>query len=203
MTRRQLFSFLAAVSIWSAPVWLGHLVEAEAAPRSTVTESGESEEEGPVLLGPLKREEIEAAAPDWVEAEIEAQPDLDAAMLLESSLGGAEVVVFLGAWCSDSRRELPRLWRALDDIGTDHPDQIRYIGVDRDKQEPSELLDGQDVLYVPTFIVRRDGHEVGRIVEVSPSGIEIDLAALLSGTRQGLVTAKQELLDEGEAEQEE
>lgn len=163
---------------------------------------GAGEAEEPVLLGPLTREEIEVAAPDWVEAEIEAQPDLDAAMLLESSLAGAEVVVFLGTWCSDSRRELPRLWRAFDDIGADHPGQIRYIGVDRDKQEPRELLDGQDVLYVPTFIVRRDGHEVGRIVEESPSGIERDLAALLSGTKQGLVTAKHELLDGGEGEEE-
>lgn len=170
---------------------------------AVLAEVGASEEEGPVLLGPLTREEIEVAAPDWVEAEIEAQPDLDAAMLLESSFAGAEVVVFLGTWCSDSRRELPRLWRALDDIGADHPAQIRYIGVDRDKQEPSELLAGHDLLYVPTFIVRRDGHEIGRIVEVSPSGIEIDLLALLSGTRKGLVTAKQELLDGSEGEQEE
>ena len=162
-----------------------------------------SEEDGPELLGPLAREEIEAAAPDWVEAEMLAQPDLETALLLESAFDGAEVIVFLGTWCSDSRRELPRLWRALDDIGADHPDQIHYIGVDRDKQEPSELLAGHELLYVPTFIVRRDGREVGRIVEVSPDGIERDLLALLSGTKQGLVTGKEELLVGSEGAREE
>jgi thiol-disulfide isomerase/thioredoxin len=188
MTGRALISVSIAAVFFLAPV----LVAGEA-----------SEAEEPELLGPLAREEIEAAVPDWVEVEMEARPDLDAAILLEPALEGAEVVVFLGTWCSDSRRELPRLWRALDEIGADHPVQIRYIGVDRDKQEPSELLAGHDLLYVPTFIVRRDGHEVGRVVEESPSGIESDLLALLSGEKQGLVTAKEELLVGAEGEQEE
>jgi thiol-disulfide isomerase/thioredoxin len=171
---------------------------------AAVPAAGEaSESEGPELLGPLAREEIEAAVPDWVEAEMEAQPDLGAAVLLESAFDGAEVVVLMGTWCSDSRRELARLWRALDDIGADHPGQMSYIGVDRDKQEPTALVAGHDLLYIPTFIVRRDGHEVGRIVEESPSGIEVDLLALLSGDRQGLVTAKEEMLDEIDPEQEE
>lgn len=196
-------TLVAAVLALVASAWLVQPEPGRAALTATPAESEESEAEGPELLGPLDREEIEAAVPDWVEAEMEAQADLDAAVLLESAFDGAEVIVFMGTWCSDSRRELARLWRALDDIGADHPGELRYIGVDRDKQEPSALVDGYDLLYVPTFIVRRDGHEVGRIVEESPSGIEVDLLALLSGDRQGLVTAKEELLDEFGSEQEE
>ncbi|MGB3563707.1 MAG: thioredoxin family protein [Thermoanaerobaculia bacterium] len=202
MTSR-LPTFVAAVLVLAVSVWLGYPDRGVATPRVMPVESEASEDEEPVLLGPLARGEIEAAVPDWVEAEMEAQADLDAAVLLESAFDGAEVVVFMGTWCSDSRRELARLWRALDDIGADHPGQMSYIGVDRDKQEPSALVDGHDLLYVPTFIVRRDGHEVGRIVEESPSGIEVDLLALLSGEKKGLVTAKEELLDENDAEQEE
>ena len=69
------------------------LVAAALVSVAVLAEVGTSKEEGPVLLGPLTREEIEVAAPDWVEAEIEAQPDLDAAMLLESSFAGGVVVV--------------------------------------------------------------------------------------------------------------
>ena len=148
------------------------------------------------LLGPLTREEIEAALPTWVEAEIQATPDDNAAMGLVEALEGAEVTVFLGTWCSDSRRELARLWRAFDDAALEHPSQIRYVGVDRSKKKPTALVAASGLLLVPTFIVRRDGQEVGRIVEESPGGIENDLLALLSGERRGLVTTKGKLLEE-------
>ncbi|MEE8278016.1 MAG: hypothetical protein V3R89_04780 [Thermoanaerobaculia bacterium] len=150
----------------------------------------------PELLGPLTREEIEVAVPSWVDAEIRATPDYDAAVGLVEALEGAEVTVLLGTWCSDSRRELARLWRAFDDAGLSDPPQLRYVGVDRGKREPEELVAGSVLLYVPTFIVRRGGEEVGRIVEESPGGIENDLLALLSGERRGLVTTKVELLQE-------
>ena len=154
----------------------------------------------PVLLGPLTREAIEAALPSWVESQIEATPDYDAALGLVEELSGAEVTVFLGTWCSDSRRELSRLWRALDSAGLSYAPQFQYIGVDRSKKKPRELVAGSDLLYVPTFIVRRGGHEVGRIVEESPEGIESDLLALVSGERRGLLTTKTELLQGSDSE---
>ena len=49
------------------------------------------------------------------------------------------------------------------------------------------------VQYLPTFIVRRDGHEVGRIVETAPNGIEHDLLALLTGKAHGVLTTRQDL----------
>ncbi len=146
------------------------------------------------LTGLLTRQEIEAAMPSWVDAQVRARPDYEAAAKLPAALESAEVTVFLGTWCSDSRRELTRFWSALDGVGLEVPAQVHYIGVDRSKKQPEELVAGNDLLYVPTFIVRREGQEVGRIVEKSPVGIERDLLALLSGERQGLVTAKVELL---------
>ena len=56
---------------------------------------------------------------------------------------GAEVVVFLGTWCGDSRRELPRLWKALDSGSGAVTFQIRYIGVDHAKKEPADLVEGE------------------------------------------------------------
>jgi hypothetical protein len=146
------------------------------------------------LTGLLTRQEIEAAEPSWVEAQVRAEPDYEAAADLPAAIEGAEITVFLGTWCSDSRRELARFWSALDGVGLELPAQVHYVGVDRSKKRPEELVAGNDLLYVPTFVVRRGGHEVGRIVETSPGGIERDLLALLSGERQGLVTAKAELL---------
>lgn len=146
-----------------------------------------SGDETPVLTGRVTREQIEMAVPDWVSQTVESRIDEQAAEALTSVPPGAEVTVFLGTWCSDSRREVPRLWRALDQVGDMVPFEITYVAVDREKTEPADLLTGQEIEYVPTFIVRRDGHEVGRVVEEAPDGIESDLLALLTGERSGVL----------------
>jgi thiol-disulfide isomerase/thioredoxin len=151
----------------------------------------------PVLLGVVVREEVEAAVPDWVDAEVAAEIDAEAARSLTAVPGGAEVSVYFGTWCPDSRRELARLWRAFDEIGSMVPFEVRFVGVDRSKQQPADLLAGVALRYVPTFVVRRDGREVGRIVETSPHGIEQDLLALLTGKAGGVLSGSRPELSAG------
>ena len=142
-----------------------------------------------VLVGAVTREQIETAHPEWVQSEVSASLDAEAARGLAAITPGAEVTVFLGTWCSDSAREVPRLWRALDEAGGTVPFQIHYVGVDRQKKEPSAPLANYEIEFVPTFIVSREGREVGRIVEVPPHGVEQDLLALLSGKSRGVLSA--------------
>lgn len=156
-------------------------------------ENDTGEDTEPVLVGLLSREEMEAGVPAWVVAGIESEPDIEAAAAMLAALEGSEVMVFLGTWCSDSGRELPRLWRAFDELGVMTPEMIRYIGVNRDKTEPAEWVAGVDLEWVPTILVRRDGKELGRIVESSPNGIERDLLALLEGETEGWVTDSPEV----------
>lgn len=155
--------------------------------------------ERPVLLGHVQREQVEAAVPDWVEAEVASAPDAEAAKRLAAVPPGATVTVYLGSWCGDSRREVSRFWRALDQArgqnGGEPPFAVSYIGVDHTKKEPAALVSGSDLRYVPTFIVRRDGREVGRIVESAPHGIERDLLSLLDGSAHGLLTERTDLGD--------
>ncbi len=146
-----------------------------------------------VLVGETTRAAIEAA-PEWGASEAESQPDPEASKALAAVPPGAEVTVFLGTWCGDSRREVPRFWKAIDLAGADVPFAIHYIGVDRQKKEPSAPVTNNDIRYVPTFIVYREGREVGRIVEESPHGIEKDLLALLTGQAQGLITIRTDLM---------
>ncbi len=165
----------------------------QAADEKTPAASATNEEEA-VLVGPVTREQVEAAVPEWVQAQVEAQPGAEAARALTGVASGAEVTVFLGTWCGDSRRELSRLWRALDEAGGTVPFQVRYIGVNREKKQPADLVAENDIHYVPTLIVRRDGRELGRIVETSPNGVEQDLLALLTGKVQGAVSARPEMI---------
>jgi hypothetical protein len=160
-----------------------------------------------VLVGPVTREQVEAAVPAWVQAGVEASPDLAAARALAGVAPGAEVTVLLGTWCSDSRREISRLWKAFDAIGATSgggaggglPFTLTYIGVDEAKREPAAAVAAAGLKYVPTLVVRRDGREVGRIVESSPHGVELDLLALLGGKAAGLLTANPKLTAAGSA----
>jgi hypothetical protein len=160
-----------------------------------------------VLLGPITREQVEAAVPAWVQAGVDAKPDLAAAQGLAGVAPGAEVTVLLGTWCSDSRREISRLWKALDGIGASAgggagsglPFTVIYVGVDEAKQQPEAAVAAAGLKYVPTLIVRRGGREVGRIVESSPHGVEIDLLALLDGKAAGLLTASPKMKAAGSA----
>jgi len=150
-----------------------------------------------VLVGQVTREQIEDAVPAWVGNTVGSEIDPDAAAALATVEPGAEVVIVLGTWCSDSAREVPRFWRALDQVGGVVPFDVVYEAVDREKNRPQELVDSLDLEYVPTFIVRRDGHEVGRVVEEAPHGIESDLLALLTGKASGVLSARPEATMDG------
>lgn len=182
--RALLPSLCAAVVLTSAS--LTSLACATAGPAG-------NDREGSVLVGPVTRETVEAAVPDWVQAEVESQPGAEAAQALAAVASGAEVTVLLGTWCGDSRREVARFWKALDATGGAVPFEVRYVGVDRAKKEPAASVVENGVLYLPTFVVRRGGHEVGRIVETSPHGIEQDLLALLTGRAQGVLATREDL----------
>jgi thiol-disulfide isomerase/thioredoxin len=160
-------------------------------PAVEVQEPAKKEEAA--LVGPATREQIEGAAPDWVTAEVGSQPDADAAKALAGVAPGAEVTIFLGTWCGDSRREVPRFWRGLDEAGGAVPFKVTYVAVDRQKKEPAGPVTENGVRFLPTFIVRRDGREVGRIVETSPNGIEHDLLALLTGKAHGVIATRTDL----------
>jgi len=162
-----------------------------AAPLAARAEEPPAAGEPAVLVGTVTREQVETNHPEWVQAEVSAAPDLAAARALASVPPGAEVTVFLGTWCSDSAREVPRFWRSLDEAGGDVPFEIHYVAIDRVKKEPAAPMANYKIEFVPTFIVTREGREVGRIVEEAPHGVEQDLLALLTGKASGVLSASQ------------
>jgi len=142
-----------------------------------------------VLTGPLTQAQIESAVPAWAEVRATSTVDATAAAALAQVAPGAEVIVVLGTWCGDSKREVPRLWRALEVAGA-VPFSVTYLGVDRAKEAPNGVVDGLDARFVPTIIVRRDGAEVGRVIEGAPEGIEVALLALLRGERSSVISLR-------------
>lgn len=144
-------------------------------------------------MGITTRDEIESELPAWRDAIADASIDTDAADRLARVAPGAEVDVFLGTWCGDSRREVSGLFRALEraELAGALPFAIRFIGVDRAKTAPG-FTEGANLRYVPTIVVRREGVEAGRIIESVPGGVSVEraLLELLEGTRSGVISGR-------------
>ncbi len=144
------------------------------------------------LVGAVSRIEVEKKIDGWREAREAAEPNAETAKKLAKVPTGATVEVYFGTWCGDSRRELPRLWKAMTMAGGSVPFALRTVAMPRDKSH-RRYPDGVTVTKVPTFIVKRGGKEIGRVVETSPNGIENDLLALLSGERTGVISTRTDL----------
>lgn len=91
---------------------------------------------------------------------------------------GADCLVFLGTWCSDSYREVPAFLKIADEAGIDST-RIRYYALDRDKVSPAGYEQEFGIELVPTFIFLRDGKEIGRIIEHSDPSMEDQMLQIL------------------------
>ncbi len=103
---------------------------------------------------------------------------------LKNTLKGYEITVFLGTWCGDSKREVPRFYNVLEAAG--FPEKsLKVIAVDNDikryKQSPGGEEKGLNIHRVPTFIFYKNGKEVNRIVEYPKETLEKDILKIVKG----------------------
>lgn len=89
------------------------------------------------------------------------------------------VKVIGGNWCSDTRRELPRLCRVLDGVDADAAG-FGYYKVSKDKKPLlQDFATEHTVSRVPTVFVYQKGKLLGQIVETPTKSWEKDLLELL------------------------
>lgn len=79
-----------------------------------------------------------------------------------------ELIVVVGFWCSDSEDWIPVLLKGLESFPET---KVQFYALDRNKQGGSEWENTLNVTHLPTFVLRKNGQETGRITEVPKSGI--------------------------------
>jgi thiol-disulfide isomerase/thioredoxin len=117
----------------------------------------------------------------WFSREFSAY-ELDplAFMELEKTMpGNIDIVIVLGTWCPDSRREVPRFMKIIETLGFDK-EKIRFIGVDSYKEAPLDEYESFDIERVPTFIFYDNKIELGRIIEYPEASLEKDMLRILT-----------------------
>lgn len=101
---------------------------------------------------------------------------------LKPLLQSKTVEIFLGTWCGDSKREVPRMLKILASANVD-TSAIKLIFVNNTtadyKQSPQHEEASKSIHHVPTFIFYDGKKEMGRIVEAPVVSLEKDMASIL------------------------
>ena len=140
----------------------------------------------PMWVGTIDRANLEEPPFDeWFDSGYASYtPDAKTVEALASSMGSVDVEVYLGTWCSDSTRDVPRLERILDEAGLP-PERLEMVALSDHPGEFKTSPGGKERLRrihrTPTIVVSRDGHEIGRIVQNSRESLEKDLLTIVRG----------------------
>ncbi|MBT8184708.1 MAG: thioredoxin family protein [Eudoraea sp.] len=122
---------------------------------------------------------------DWFQPGFENyKVDMETMQRVKNDLSKYSIKVFLGTWCGDSKREVPRFNKVLEAINFPKG-QLTTIAVDylkpNYKKSPGGEEKGMNIVKVPTFIFYKNGEEVNRIIEFPVVSIEKDIAAIVRG----------------------
>lgn len=131
------------------------------------------------LLGIISVSDIKSSPHvEWYQqSETSYNVDKQALGELDALLEGVEIKVVMGTWCHDSKREVPRFYKILDNKAAN----VEMIALDRKKQAPNGETDGMGITNTPTFIFYKNGEEMNRIVETPVESLEQDMVKILSG----------------------
>ena len=102
---------------------------------------------------------------------------------LKQHMERKQFLLFLGTWCGDSKREVPRILKVLDYCGV-RDEQIKIVMVSNAdtlyKQSPAHEEKGLNITRVPTLIVYENNTEINRFIEYPVESLERDLLKIVS-----------------------
>jgi thiol-disulfide isomerase/thioredoxin len=133
-----------------------------------------------ILNGPITKEGLQASLPykSWFNTNYKTYlVDIGTLKKIKKKkLKDMKILVFMGTWCRDSVREIPRLIRVMEELGIS--DQLELYGIDVDRTSTLGFEKGYIIKNTPTIIVSIDGVEVRRIIEAPEVSFESELLNL-------------------------
>jgi len=138
----------------------------------------------PFLLGEINKKGLTSTNYNaWFAKEYDSyQPNQELIQKKSNDLKDYTITLFLGTWCGDSKRQVPRFYKVLE--ASNYPmQQLTTIAVSRKpgmfKQSPNHEEKGLNIHRVPTFIFYKNGVEINRIVESPVASFEEDIEHIL------------------------
>lgn len=145
----------------------------------------------PPLLGPHTVEELVLDRPAFGEGIKNYQPESSAVSFLKEYSKPTEIEVYFGSWCSVCEAWVPKFLKSVQMCGNSRI-QVHLFGVSRDFSNDQTIARQKGVRGLPTFIIRQEGIEVGRIVGAPPAGtLEAAIAEVLRAKSSSLTPAEE------------
>jgi len=138
-----------------------------------------------MLLGSCNRKDLQQEPyGSWLNKNYDDYKiDTQACELLKQKSSGKNFEIFMGTWCGDSKREVPRIFKILDYCGI-KSSQIKLIMLSNQdsfyKQSPQHEERGMNIHRVPDLIVFDNKKEEGRIIESPVTSLEKDLLSIVN-----------------------
>jgi thiol-disulfide isomerase/thioredoxin len=145
-----------------------------------VTEQGLQQKPAKIIMtGWLTPKQISNQINAYQSGKNQYQPNEESIKKLKSVTADLQIIVFLGTWCSDSEREVPRFLNVMELTNNSHI-TFRLFGLDHTKRDPDGFAEKYQIEFVPTFIVLHNNEEIGRIVETPTVSLEQDLVEIIA-----------------------
>lgn len=134
----------------------------------------------PMLVGSISRAELQNTEFNewWNEEYNNYEVDVIGADQLIPFMEEVKIKIISATWCSDSREQIPGLYKILDYLAFPESD-VDLVFVDRDKKGIADETDGLSIDFVPTIIFYKHDSEAGRIVELPYESLELDMLSIL------------------------
>ncbi|MGB7842202.1 MAG: thioredoxin family protein [Salinimicrobium sp.] len=148
-------------------------------PATSISEVNEQQD---ILVGEITKEDLtQAPYSSWFDPMFKSyEPSEEVLEKVKNNINDYKIMVFMGTWCGDSKAEVPKLYKLLEESGYDM-DNIEMQAVRHDKTLPDDLQEEYNVHHVPTIIFYKDGKEVNRFVEYPQEDFGKDIAKIVSG----------------------
>ena len=131
-------------------------------------------------VGPVDQAGTFLTEPLWQRLAERYEPDPQVVEALAAIDRDVELQLSFGTWCGDSRREVPKLLKALELADNPHLN-LRMTSLAPGFDEPLPWIRDAELTNVPTLIVREGGQEIGRFVETAAgASMPADLATMLA-----------------------
>ena len=146
-----------------------------------INQRGELHLCGPFDINELEEDSLYAS---WYNKRYDEFKLDDTTYSWSSELNDVEVDIYVGTWCGDSKKWVPSFLKAWDQLGLDRK-KLSYTALydtdERYKQGPNGEEKGLQIHRVPTFIFKRDGKEIARIVETPQNDLLTDIGQIALG----------------------
>jgi len=139
----------------------------------------------PMLIGSCTREAfLDTSYATWFNEGYDSYvTDSTASQKLPSLLSDVQIEIVMGTWCGDSKEHVPHFFKLIDEINFKE-NNVHIICVDRNKKGYANEVEELKIERVPTFILYKNGKEIGRIIETPEPTLESQMVSILTDYRK-------------------